>query len=366
MQPTRFIQYCLSGLQEMYIPSEHIFSACYRLVNGRMRNLRNREEEFKYTMNTLMGLHKARSAGYSLFLDVEENYHELAARVDERSSSPENIAATVWTGNCIGTKIPPRALELLRGLLEVMRRSSSLSAQALSWAILACATMKSGQRGRAAALVDIAREGYIHKQTFLVRHRPTGFRRDWASFAASCYMAYALLVLARETGDRQALEIGIQIVRALVSLQGPQGQWGWFYDVPRGRVVDYYPVYSVHQHSMAPFFLLEAIDQGFTEFRVPLISGFRWILECNELKQEMIENDYKIIWRSAIRKEPFAKLMRIVRANAGVHNGYKAPVLQEHSLEINRECRSYELGWALWAFSGRQDYNEIMNDPHFR
>ena len=43
---------------------------------------------------------------------------------------------------------------------------------------------------------------------------------------------------------------------ASASCRVPHGQWWWHYDVRDGSVVERYPVYSVHQHAMAPMALL--------------------------------------------------------------------------------------------------------------
>jgi hypothetical protein len=178
-------------------------------------------------------------------------------------------------------------------------------------------------------------------------------------------MAYAFLKLARKTENQWAKMVGLRIARALVQLQGPQGQWAWFYHVPSGRVADYYPVYSVHQHAMAPIFLLEAIDQGYIEFREPLQNGFRWVLGHNELGQSMVDGSHYVIWRSLVRQEPFGKLGRYVRAASTKYTGLRTGIEKGEALQINRECRSYELGWALFAFAGRRDFDEILNNPSF-
>ena len=48
----------------------------------------------------------------------------------------------------------------------------------------------------------------------------------------------------------------------ICELQGPDGQWWWHYDTRTGKVVEGYPVYSVHQDSMAPMALLDLEDAG--------------------------------------------------------------------------------------------------------
>ena len=54
------------------------------------------------------------------------------------------------------------------------------------------------------------------------------------------------------TGDSKAAEVASACAKHMCELQGPQGQWWWHFDIRTGRVVEHYPVYAVHQDSMAP------------------------------------------------------------------------------------------------------------------
>jgi hypothetical protein len=223
MSDSCFTRYCMAGLEKMYIKSEHVFSASYRLVKGRLVNLRNREQEYKYTMNVLMGLHRARASGSQLFLDIEEDYHRLAFKVAEQSGSAESIAATIWAGACLGTEIPSIAMSRFSNTFLASSQSRHLSAQALAWAIAACLELSGGHTQTALTLARLAVDHYVHERSSLVRHFATGFRSDWASFAASSYMAYAFLMLGRVADSEWARSSGLAIARALVELQGNGG-----------------------------------------------------------------------------------------------------------------------------------------------
>ncbi len=58
---------------------------------------------------------------------------------------------------------------------------------------------------------------------------------------------------------------GSETAAAICGLQGPEGQWWWHYDTRNGSVVEGYPVYSVHQHAMAPMALLDLREAGGTD-----------------------------------------------------------------------------------------------------
>ena len=365
MDKNRFARFCIKGMESAYIPSEHVFPASRQLIDGQMVLVRDRDLEYRFTMNALMGLHKARAQGYEIFLDIESDYHDLASHIEEQSESTINIAATAWTGRCIGTEIPPRAVSLFHEQLDNAPRIRRLGAKALAWLIAACVTGGEEYYKNAFALVKLAAERYIHPGTSLVRQFTTGLRRNWSSFGPQSYMAYAFLLMARTTGSEWARDLGLRIARKLVQMQGPEGQWPWMYYVQSGRVSDYYPVYSVHQYAYAPFFLVEAIDQGYDEFREPLIKGFRWILGQNELGQSMIDSAHQVVWRRIIRQEKNSKLIKLFRSIAIIHGGLKSGTKEASALQIDRQCWGFEMALPLCVFSSRNDFIEILDDSCF-
>jgi hypothetical protein len=278
-------------------------------------------------------------------------------------ADPASSAGALWAMTTMGIEAPSVVVESTARMLNAAARRP-VTAQALAWSILACIAPSSPLHTELPRLLDLALRSYVHPRTSLVRHIPVGYRRSVASFAASCYMAYAFLEVANAFRDQRARQAGLRMARALVALQAPQGQWAWFYNVPRGIVVDYYPVCSVHQHSMAPMFLLRALDLGYEEFREPLLKGFRWILRANEVGVTMVDPERRLVWRSVERTGASGRLGRalshvwpVSRTQATLDGG--------RSLRVNFECRSYELGWGLWAFAGRADFAEILDDGAF-
>jgi hypothetical protein len=365
LNKNRFTQFCLKGLEKMYILSEHVFPASHQLSGGQMVDVRDRVREYRFTMNALMGLYHAQRQGNRVFLDIESDYHGMASRIEEQGGSTVDIAATAWTGRCIGTVIPPKATSLFQDLLENAPQIKHLSAKALAWSIAACMTGGEEYHQNALSLAKLAAERFVHKETALVREVTVGVRKNWASFGSHSYMSYAFLLLAHRTGNTWARDIGLRIAHKLVQLQGRDGQWGWMYHVPSGRVADLYPVFSVHQYAYAPFFLVEAIDQGYEEFREPLVRGFRWILGHNEIGQSMVEPMHQIVWRRVIRKGANSKLIKLFRAMLTIHGGLKSSTKGADALEIDHQCWGFEMALPLCVFSGRSDFSEILDDVCF-
>ena len=131
---------------------------------------------------------------------------------------------------------------------------------------------------------------------------PFGWRRSFASFATQTYLMLACYNYHGAFGDERALRLANACARKLISLQGPQGEWPWFYRVPTGKVVDFYEVYSVHQDSMAPAWLEHAERHGVAGATEAIVRGFEWILGNNQRGQSMLRPALGMIVRSHARK----------------------------------------------------------------
>ena len=126
-------------------------------------------------------------------------------------------------------------------------------------------------------LFEFLRERY-HATSGLFFDRPHGLRRRFASFATQTYLTLACYLYGEFTGKPHAIAMADDSTRKLIALQGPQGEWPWFFDALRGTVLDHYEIYSVHQYGMAPAFLEHAERHGVREAREALIRGFEWVL----------------------------------------------------------------------------------------
>jgi hypothetical protein len=152
----------------------------------------------------------------------------------------------------------------------------------------------------------------------------------------------------------------------LISLQGPNGEWPWFFYTPTGHVVDFYEVYSVHQYGMAPAFLEYGERYGVSDSRRSLIRGFYWVLGKNQLSSSMIVPELHLTIRSQVRKgELGTKRWRALRAIRNSLLGQHSGLLQPKDIQLRLECRSYELGWLLWSFGRRCDLPDLTHNKTF-
>ena len=122
-------------------------------------------------------------------------------------------------------------------------------------------------------------------------------------------------------------------------------------------------------------FLFPALSFGIEGVEEAIRASYRWILGNNELGVPMWQNDPFLVYRSIRRRLPI--LNRAVRARGGkferlldrgstfVRASTRSPAgagpdpTQPRLLEINRECRSYEIGWTVFAWAGVTGFEEF-------
>ena len=178
------------------------------------------------------------------------------------------------------------------------------------------------------------------------------FRSHVACFADQAYSILALVRYAAASGNAGVLEAASRCADRLAALQGDQGQWWWHYDWGKGAVVERYPVYSVHQHGLAPMALLELWEAGGPDHRAAVAHGLGWLVRHPETAADLIADEVGVVWRKVGRREP-SKLVRKARSAASaIAPGLRLPWLDVvfPPGRIDRECRPLELGWLLYTW----------------
>lgn len=172
-------------------------------------------------------------------------------------------------------------------------------------------------------------------------------RRSIANFADQVYSVQALSFATIATGSERALQAANNCAGRLVGLQGELGQWWWHYDSSTGRVVQAYPVYSVHQGGMAPMALAALAAAGGTKFTEAAVRGHAW-LDHNELGESMIDHQAQTIWRDIEYDEyRCRKLVRHFRSVIGCAGRPRNGGCLK--LKLNCETRPYEWAWCIYA-----------------
>ncbi|HTZ95266.1 MAG TPA: hypothetical protein VMB18_02640 [Terriglobales bacterium] len=348
---SHLVEFALKGLAAMYDPEKRFF--CHRLVKT-SRGMVREGISPRYTIMTLLGLMRAEAAGLESPIDVEETTDRLLADtgwVDNIGdlglllwlcavSSPERLK------RCTST------FDLSTALRRFPDARHYLTME-LSWFLTGLAEASKAQ-GKS-NFEMLARETYdlVRKNQGafgLFGHMGTsqsltGFLRGRVgSFADQVYPIIAMSYFSRVFGDEEARDNALRCANAICERQGTLGQWWWHYDSANGRVVEHFPVYSVHQHAMGPMALLAAEEAFDVDFQAPIHRGLKWINGANEMKQDLEDSDAGVVWR-CITPPNAGSFTKAVRTLMG-----REP--RQGAFEILYECRPYELGWLLYAFAG--------------
>ncbi|GGK79559.1 hypothetical protein Sme01_21610 [Sphaerisporangium melleum] len=290
-----------------------------------------------------------------------DTVHDLVGNLVKELPAVTNLgdaALIAWAAAETGHSGLEDALRRLAELEGGLSSGDPVHTVEAAWAL---AALVAARRGSGDAALDgplaTARERLLTglRGDRLYRHvigPASWYRAHVGCFADQVYPLQALARLHAYTGDAEALAAAEQIAAGICEAQGPQGQWWWHYDARTGGVVEGYPVYSVHQLSMAPMALLDLADAGGTSYLKEIALGLHWMTSRPEVDDELIVEELDLTWRKAARDDP-KKIVRGVRAVASaINQGSRIGVLDRiyPPLAVDRECRPYELGWLLYAW----------------
>lgn len=349
-------------LNQMRSAEGDLFSYSARLTDGKVVNDFDSGSRFRYTINVLAGLQRVPDAapgglqvedGLDLFLD---RHLDAVSNVGDRGLLLFVLANAARDHET-----------LLRSLLSVAASPAALrraNLQELCWLLLGLSRWgdhaRDGETEVAArAVFTLIEREYLNRDTLLPYHSPRGARRRFVSFGGIAYFLMALFEYARTTGDAYAETLAYEASQVVLALQGPSGEWAWFYDADRTRIIDWYELFTVHQAAMAPLFLLPAVDAGVPGAAEAVRRGYRWIFGDNDLGAAMMQLDPFFTFRSIRRRGPLTRPRRYLRGAAGWVPGVAGRRTAPAMLEVNRECRSYELGWLVYSWAGRTDFEEF-------
>jgi hypothetical protein len=223
----------------------------------------------------------------------------------------------------------------------------------LAWIVQGHALQAEERRERFADALEVLLANQARSGLFYHSGTP-GLRRRFPNFATEIYSVLALATVARLGLDERALPAARRAADVLLGLQLEDGGWPWLYDAETGRVVERYEIYSVHQHGMAPMALLELADvSGDERYAAAARRGLAWVHGRNEMRQNMVDPDAEMIYRSIRRRRPLDRLALYANTASARALGRTAWT-RSGAVELNATCRPYELGWLLEGWCGRE------------
>ena len=356
---SRLIALATRGLFPMFDPRHQLF--CYKLKKNNEILVREGLSH-RYTMMTLMGLHRLKQAGTVSPFDCTRILQNLVSDL-RWVDNLGDLGVLLWLW---GVMCPERLPDVERRLdiktaLQRFGGSKQAVTMELAWFLTGISYYALAHPEKLSQLQPLAFETYKmitrnQGKSGFFGHQSTSrslmgmVRGRVGSFADQVYPIYAMTQFGRAYQNEEALGRALKCARGICEVQGPLGQWWWHYDSVAGKVTDGYPVFSVHQHAMAPMTLFALGDALGNAFDPWIYKGLRWINSDNELDFEMEDSSAGVIWRCIQRKRP--SRARYLKARLGIHSD---ALRHEGNSELEAlfECRPYELGWLLYAFAGR-------------
>jgi len=344
------------SLARMYLPQEKLFA--FRLKRTSRGELTEGISR-RYTATALIGL---ASEDEHIAAEVlgRHSREDVCGRLIadcEKSQELGEIALTTWAARMLQHTHAHKAVDTLR-LIDPTK--GIYPTVELSWALTALVVngSKATDMVHAKRIADVLM-GSFKPESGLFPHNPSRkslflLRDHVCCFADLVYPIQALSYYHLATGDSQAAKIACSCAERMCQLQGLQGQWWWHFDVRTGRVLERFPVYSVHQDSMAPMALFALFQATGRDYSESIKKSLRWLTNPPEIPQSLIDMERNVIWRKVTRREP-RRLVRGLQATVSrLHPSFRLPGLNMifPPVSIDYESRPYHMGWILHAWPG--------------
>lgn len=349
----RLLRLSVRALPRMYDSGEFSFTlAGVPRPRGEWQ-LRPAGTSLRYSAITALGLLRLPAAAQRQILGgdgADDLVGNLAKRLDTTASLGD-VALICWAAAEAGHSELPHAL---RRLAQLDRPGGPLDVVAAAWLVTALAAAR--RHADVEQHLSAARDRLLAARHVAYPH-VTGGPGSWlrshvGSFADQVYPIQALARLHASGDDGEALATAESLAALICGAQGEAGQWWWHYDARSGDVIEGYPVYSVHQHAMAPMALLDLADAGGPDYLEPICRGLRWMVRRPETSEHLILEEPPVTWRKVARGD-HRKMVRGLRAAAArLSPEWRLPLL-DHAFPprvVDHECRPYELGWLLFTW----------------
>lgn len=297
-----------------------------------------------------------------------QEYAVRIAQTAATSSDPGAIALCAWAAAEVSQHYDEALFDLVKELLSA---DVSLPTMVVAWMVTAAVAAAPFED--TAAVVEAGVERLLEglSASGIYTHGLPATSEPWwrahvGSFADQIYPVQALARAGALFGRDDWIQSANLTADAICRLQGDHGQWWWHYDVRDGSVIEKYPVYSVHQHAMAPMALFDLLEAGGDDHTGEISLGLTWLDTHPEVVEELVSHRWGLIWRKVGRREP-RKTVRGAQAVvsmrrpgarvAGVDQLFRPEV-------VDHECRPYELGWLLYAWLADPSATSTWEHPH--
>lgn len=345
----RLVSVAYSALPHAFVDGEFVFTLRGTREYGKWRAIPT-GKSLRYGAIAALGLARLPDPAQREIL-VGETASDLIGRLAKRLGQVTNVgdaAMVCWATAETEHADLPYALARLSDLLH---RDACSYVVELAWTVSALVAARKHldveeELARTRDRLLGARTGALFPHVIAGGPR---YRSHVGCFADQVYPVQALARLHVSADDSPALEVAEFVAATICAAQGNAGQWWWHYDSRTGDVVEGYPVYSVHQHAMAPMALLDLADAGGTAQVDAICRGLRWLSRPTEISEELVLDEPPITWRKVARGDPRKIVRGIYASSTRIRPGLRPAIVDRifPPTAIDYECRPYELGWLL-------------------
>lgn len=282
----------------------------------------------------------------------------------ENIKSVEDAALLLWAAVEEGYNNIPPLTEQLRILWK--EQSEKCNSLELGWILKSCLVLIDSFpdfHSTAEILItetkNILLNNFNKESKLFQRHTREGFKnkigRSISCFADQVYPILALSHYFVKFKDEAILEVVKQATDRICRFQGELGQWPWHYDVLNNRICEKYPIFSVHQDSMAPMAIFASDAITGSNHTENINHSIQWLFKKNELNIDMVIEDQGIIWRDLERKElgKFSRIINAILASMNIKNLVNERDKSTYKYKINYEFRPYHYGWLLYTWASK-------------
>lgn len=346
------LELALRGLPEMQNPDGHF--AHTRRDHGEAGVLAE-GDNLRYAAIVALGLGSVPRDRQRAVLGTDAATQALCTA--ERAVATSDMGAVALAAWAAAEVADIHDSTLFARLEAAINSRAPLDTVVCAWAL--CAALAARALADTRALEKAAADRLMREQGqsglfphVLPRHAAGSLRAHVGCFADQVYPIQALARYSAATGDPVSLARANACADRICALQGKRGQWWWHYDVRDGTCLEGYPVYSVHQHAMAPMALLDLWEAGGSAHWRNIISGLDWLDAHPEVGEALVSDRIGVVWRKVGRRDPAKLARKLAAASSALHTGGR-PLGIDWMFpadRIDHECRPYEFGWMLYAW----------------
>lgn len=351
---SEIVQISLKGLEEMFLPETNEF-AMTKLKSNNSIVIEN--SNLRYTLINLIGLQKAQSHGFEVNVDIHNILKNKIVHLNSISSIGD-LGLLLWA---IGLISPENATPLLTKInlnevLNEFKDSKSNYTMELSWfltGLLFASTFnekfKNSIDNLPAKVYQRIRKNYGGHGIF--QHEDKNnfegkLRANIGTLADQLYSIYALSLFSQQMNNEEALLIAKECSEKICEHQGKNGEWKWQYNSENGKVINNFPIHSVHQLALAPMALFSIQMTSGIDFSENILKSINWLCENPKLQKQIVDSKNNVIWNKVapVFNNKLNSIFNFLKFYS--FGKYIYP-------KVEYVCSSYDFGWILYTFAGR-------------